>query len=345
MQEKPAHILVLRFSAMGDVAMTVPVIKELLQHYPSLQVTMVSNKSFEAFFCGIERLHFFGADLNGNHKGIKGLFRLYKQLKQLYPVSAVADLHNVLRSNIITSFFRLAGTPVTTIDKGRKEKKSLVKKEHKVFRQLSSIHQRYADVFGKMGFPFRLKNKVDEVLLTPASERVSSFLSAKKGKKITVAPFAKHAEKMYPPDKMKKVIASLSMKGYNIVLLGAGNEEKTLLEQWESEVPNVFSAAGKFSLAEEMQIISHTDLMISMDSANMHMASMLSVPVLSIWGATHPYAGFMGYGLDEKDAVQINVSCRPCSVFGNVPCWRGDHACMQWINEQMIINKALQMLG
>ena len=98
-------------------------------------------------------------------------------------------------------------------------------------------------------------------------------------------------------------------------------------------------------MTEEMQIIRHTGLMISMDSANMHIAAMLAVRVLSIWGATHPYAGFMGYGLDEKDSVQVNLSCRPCSVFGNVPCWRGDHACMQWIDEQMIVSKVLQMLA
>ena len=62
--------------------------------------------------------------------------------------------------------------------------------------------------------------------------------------------------------------------------------------------------------------------------------------VISIWGATHPFAGFLGWGQDEKNIVQIDLYCRPCSVFGNKPCYRGDHACMNRIEEEMVFEKA-----
>jgi ADP-heptose:LPS heptosyltransferase len=338
-QARPDHILIIRFSAMGDVAMAVPVIKELLINYPSLTVTVVSNKHFDSFFSGIERLNFFGADLKGEHKGIKGLFRLYRQLKKNYPITAVADLHNVLRSRILTRFFRLSRLQVVTINKGRKEKRELVRKEHKIFRQLKTTHQRYAEVLYRLGYSFVLKNKVNKKVYMHSTDNVQTFLAACKGKKICIAPFAKHKEKMYPLDKMQHVVETLASENYSIILIGGGKSEKELLEQWEKEIPVVFSAAGKFSLEEEMQIISNCELMISMDSANMHIAAMLGVPVLSIWGATHPYTGFMGYGLEESSAVQIDLSCRPCSVFGNKPCWRGDHACMQGISEAMILER------
>ncbi len=344
MQAKPAHILLIRFSAMGDVAIAVPVIKELLINYPSLTVTVVSNKHFAAFFSGIERLHFFGADLKGEHKGINGLFRLYRQLKKLYSITAVADLHNVLRSKILAGFFRLGRLRVITINKGRREKRELVRKEQKIFRRLKTTHQRYADVMYRLGYSFVLKNKVKQEINIDLSVNVEAFLAACKEKKICIAPFAKHKEKMYPLEKMQNIVGTLALENYSIILIGGGNSEKELLDKWAKKMPAVFSAAEKFSLEEEMQIISNCELMISMDSANMHIAAMVGVPVLSIWGATHPYTGFMGYGLDESSAVQIDLSCRPCSVFGNKPCWRGDHACMRGISEALILETVYKHL-
>jgi ADP-heptose:LPS heptosyltransferase len=82
-------------------------------------------------------------------------------------------------------------------------------------------------------------------------------------------------------------------------------------------------------------------LMISMDSANMHLASLFGVPVISVWGATHPYTGFYGWAQPTGNAVQIDLYCRPCSVFGNKPCYRGDHACMEQLPPELILEKLL----
>ena len=143
---------------------------------------------------------------------------------------------------------------------------------------------------------------------------------------------------MYPIERMKAVVQTLAAEN-NTILFGGGAEETALLDQWSNEIPNTINAAGNYSFAEELSIISNLDVMISMDSANMHLASLFNVPVISIWGATHPYGGFYGWAQNEKNIVSVNLSCRPCSVFGNKPCWRGDHACMMQIEEKMIIDK------
>ena len=75
--------------------------------------------------------------------------------------------------------------------------------------------------------------------------------------------------------------------------------------------------------------MSHLDVMLSMDSANMHLASLTGIPVVSVWGATHPMAGFLGYNQDPENVIQIDLECRPCSIYGNKPCQRGDYACLQ----------------
>jgi ADP-heptose:LPS heptosyltransferase len=85
--------------------------------------------------------------------------------------------------------------------------------------------------------------------------------------------------------------------------------------------------------------MSYVDVMLTMDSGNMHLASLVETPNVSIWGATHPYAGFYGFGQNPDNAVQIELSCRPCSVYGNKPCFRKDYACMNGISPQKIVKK------
>lgn len=322
---------------MGDVAMTVPVIKNALDQNPELRITVVSNAFFAPVFSGMERCNFYPADLTTQHSGLNGIYRLFKALKKHSRFDAVADFHGVLRSALLRTFFSLSGVPVAVIDKGRKEKKELTRKENKVVKQLHTSFERYAHVLRKLNIPVVLNDTV------PVKEQQSlpgpiQHVFQQNKKVIGIAPFAQHAAKMYPPERMWEIAKVLSQQ-YAIIFFGGGAAEKKLLQQWEKDITGSVNAAGKFSLEEELSIISHLHAMISMDSANMHLASLFKVPVISIWGATHPFAGFYGWAQSTNHIVSIDLFCRPCSVFGNKPCWRGDHACMQKIETAMIIQK------
>ena len=333
----PQHILVIRFSAMGDVAMTVPVLKNALDQNLHLQITVVSNAFFAPLFEGLERCHFHPAYLTTKHKGAAGIYRLFKELKKATAFDAIADLHSVLRSALLRTFFKLGGYKVAVIDKGRKEKKALTQKENKIFEPLTPMYERYAQTVRAAGVAVTLNN---DFPVYP-KQNTPLFLQQllQQGKKIIgVAPFAQHKEKMYPIEKMKTVVQALA-KENNILLFGGGTTEATVLQQWADEISSVHNMAGKYSFKEELTIISNLDAMLSMDSANMHLASLYGVPVISVWGATHHFAGFYGWGQNENNIVQAALECRPCSVFGNKPCWRGDNACMQMITEKMIIEK------
>jgi ADP-heptose:LPS heptosyltransferase len=337
--KSPGHLLVFRFSALGDVAMTVPVIKSLLQQYPGLKITYVSNAFVAPLFAGIERLRFHAADLKGKHKGVKGLFRLSRELAGKYDFDAIADLHNVLRTKILRVFFAASFKPIAVIDKGRKEKKALTRKENKILQPLKPTVERYADVFAALGLPVQLNQEL------PAF-RIHKDQPTPGVRLVGVAPFAQHAEKMYPHDKMKVVLRMLLQhENIKVLLFGGGKSEVALLQEWEKELPGVGSVAGKMSFADELKLIAQLDVMVSMDSANMHLASMNGVPVVSIWGATHPYAGFYGWGQSPDDAVQIDLYCRPCSVFGNKPCFRGDLACMHSISPVAVYEKIMEKIN
>lgn len=320
--------------------MTVPVIRNLLQQQPQARVTVVSAAFVEPLFQNTDRLHFFAADLKGRHKGPKGLYRLYKDVTENGGFDALADLHNVLRTKILRRFFAFSNKPVAVIDKGRKEKKELTRTVNKKLRPLKSTFQRYADVFAALGLPLALdlttgfcpKGEMPDVMKKRKAQ--GYFL-------VGLAPVAQYPEKTYPLPKMKEVLRLLSGEKVAVYLFG-GTAEKKVLATWQDEFSNATCLAGT-GLRPELAAIAHLDAMVSMDSANMHLASLFGVPVVSVWGGTHPYLGFMGWGQSFENAVQIDLPCRPSSVFGSKPC-PNRCACLNEIPPQMIYDKIMQQL-
>lgn len=338
-------ILVIRFSAMGDVAMTAPVLKEFLQEYPDTELLVVSRSLFKPFFNDIPNLSFHALEPKGRHKGFLGLFKLFLELKK-EKVTAVADLHNNLRSKIVSGLFAIAGVKTATLDKGRKEKAALTRKAQKHLEPLKSTVLRYTDVFKELGFPFVLKNTLAQPAPAPLQKETFSFVPLPKSKKwIGVSPFAQHQQKVYPLQKMETVLMALADAGHQLFIFGGTEEEAHIAAQWENKHNHILSVVRKIKLEDELKLISNLDIMLSMDSSGMHLASLKNIPVVSVWGATHPYAGFLGYGQSVNDAVQTDLYCRPCSVYGNVPCYRGDFACMNNLSESVVINSVLKKLG
>lgn len=307
------HILILRFSAMGDVAMSVPVIRALVAQYPNLKVTVATRAFFKPFFRGINNVEVLEVDFKGKYKGIFGLYKLSKVIRAL-KIDAVADIHNVLRTKIIKLF--LIEKKVAQINKGRAEKKALT--SGKARKQLKTTHQRYADVFSKLGYPIEICNPV-----FPESAKLSAdlqkYVSQTNTPIIGIAPFAAFKGKMYPLDKMKQVIEALS-KTSTIILFGGGKQEVELLNEIENNSQNTMSVAGKLTLDQELDVISNLDLMLAMDSGNAHIAAMLGVKTITIWGVTHPFAGFAPYNQPIDFALTANrdeFPLIPTSIYGN----------------------------
>ncbi|MCH2489921.1 MAG: glycosyltransferase family 9 protein [Flavobacteriales bacterium] len=316
---KPKHILVIRLSALGDVAMTVPVLRVLAKTYPDIRVTVLSRPFFKPLFEELSNVQFLEADVYGTHKNI-GLLKLANEAKAL-GVTAVADLHNVIRSKVIRNYLILTGLQTAAIDKGRTEKKALTRANpDKKLRPLRSMHQRYAEVFQKLGCSLDLDRHE-----FPPKKELSPLLHELIGKHakklIGIAPFAAYEGKKYPLSHMTQVIKSLDATGkYKLFLFGAGHDEIKLLRAFETKYKSVTNMAGRVSFEEELKLISNLDGMLSMDSANGHLAALYGIPVLTLWGVTHPYLGFTPFG--QPNTHQL-VSDRgeypliPTSVYGN----------------------------
>jgi ADP-heptose:LPS heptosyltransferase len=319
MPNKTKHILVIRLSAMGDVAMSVPVITTLVAKYPDVKITVLTKSFFTTFFKDIPNVSVVVPDLKNKHKDFLGLIRLSKELKFL-DIDVVADLHNVLRSNLLIRFLQLRGISFQQIDKGRAEKKALIATNKSSLTQLKTSHERYADVFRKLGFDLSL-NDVKLLPVKPIDSSIVSKIGVINSNIIGIAPFAAHKGKIYPLEKIEQVIAMLSKHtDTSILLFGGGAKEKTVLDVVAAKHNNVINVTGTLPFEKELQLISNLSVMLSMDSGNGHLAAMYGVPVVTVWGVTHPAAGFAPFGQTKEMQIVPDLEkfpLIPTSIYGN----------------------------
>jgi len=304
---------------MGDVAMTVPVLRALVLQYPEVKITVVSRPFFQPFFDGIPNVNFFGVDLKERHKGFLGLLRLFSDLRKL-KIDVVADLHNVLRSKVVRTLFLLSGKKVAATDKGRAEKKALTSLTNKVFAPVKPMVERHVETLKQLGFSVDLMNLQfpEKAIL---SDEILSITGTKNQKWIGIAPFAQYESKVYPIDLMQQVIDGLAEnKNQKIFLFGGGEKEILMLNQLQNQHENVIVLAGKLRFNEELKVISNLDIMLSMDSGNSHIAAMFGVKVITLWGATHPFAGFKPFNQPDDFCLTADRSkypLLPTSIYGN----------------------------
>ena len=339
MPKSNKHILVIRLSAMGDVAMFVPVLRAILAQNTHIKITVLSQPFFAPFFKEIPNVSFIAIDKKNKHKGFLGLIALAKQLVRLKPY-AIADIHNVLRTNILVRIARLYGVPFKQIDKGRAEKRALTQAKNKTFIQLKTTHERYATVFRALGCKVDLSTGIfpeKQVLNTPLVPKTNQ-------PKIGIAPFAAHKGKQYPIQLMERVISELSTT-HQVILFGS-KSEAPILEKIENKYKNCISIAAKTSFEEELQLISNLDIMVAMDSGNAHLAAMYGVKVITIWGVTHPFAGFAPFNQLETNNIIPNLKkypLIPTSIYGNkYP--EGYLECFETILPETIIKKVKELV-
>jgi ADP-heptose:LPS heptosyltransferase len=315
----PKHIAIIRLSAMGDVAMTVPILRAFAHQNPEIKITVVSRNFFKPFFDGIPNVTFFAFHDKNRHKGFLGLIRLFQDL-QKFNIDTFADLHNVLRSKIIRMLFALSGKKTVTVDKGRAEKAALTRSENKIFKKLPTMFERHCKVFESLGFKIDLSNPIFPEKAGLDAE-IQNLIKVSGQKLIGIAPFAQYESKIYPLDLMQEVIDKLASNPKNkILLFGGGKSEFEKLNSLTAIKENVINCAGKINFEQELKLISNLDVMLSMDSGNAHIAAMLGVKVITLWGATHPFAGFSPFNQPLENCLtsdRIQFPKLPTSVYGN----------------------------
>ena len=338
------NVLVMRLSALGDVAMTIPVLYPACRANPDTRFVMIT-KAWPAsmFHDRPDNLMVVGIDVNKEYKGLFGLIKLASQLRKKYNIDAVADLHSVMRTWIIGAWMKLCGIPVARLDKQRARRKALI--NHKSDEPVTPTHDRYRQVFQQLGIevPDDFTRLYDGKPL-PVSPIV---LDKEPGQRwIAISPFSAHEGKVYPLKLMEQVIAQLSKRdNYWIFLMGGGKAEKIALRAIARNNERVISMAEiKHGFTDEYALFGKCDLMLTMDSANMHLASLMGLKAITIWGATAPACGFLGYGQDSGIDIQLDMDCRPCSIYGERDCRYGDYRCLARITPEQVVERVVAAL-
>lgn len=340
-------IVVLRFSALGDVALLVPVLQKLKQSYPEAEITMVSRGFLKPLFEPLP-INFHTADLNGKHKGFFGLAKLAREIKKQYQPDLVVDQHAVLRTHILKLHFKSLGVKFVQLQKDRAGRKQLTAYPNKVLEPLPHVTEKYRQTFARGGMNFSFNRKSEHQVAFAMAADTKAFWEKERAEiNLGVAPFAMHRAKRWLLEKMEHLLQRLESKNLKIWLFGGPDEKAELQKLGEASGKNFVVAAGRYKLNQEIALMQNLNGMLTMDSSNMHLATLAGIPVVSIWGGTHPYAGFAPLGDNEKYMVQLGqeeLDCRPCSAFGAKACFRGDYACMEWLEVERVKKAVNQVL-
>ena len=321
------HVLVIRLSALGDVALMAPLVHDYAESNPDIRFTVAGPPLLMPLFSGMDNVEFLGL------KKKQSFIKIYKALNAV-GADTVVDLHKVNRVGFALTLLRLRHLfdfhfRLCALRKGKFTRWLYL--HHWYHKPRKPQYQRYDEVFQRAGL--RKKNNI--LPLTPTHSHSLPPI------KIGVAPFSQHKGKIWPWENTRQLVKMLADSGYQVFLFGGKNEASQLETL---EVEGVTSLAGKQSFSEELDIIKGLTLMVSMDSSNMHFASVLGVPVVSIWGATHPDFGFYPQQQSRENALVANLPCQPCSAFGQKACRYGDYRCLTAVTPEMVFNKIQSIL-
>jgi ADP-heptose:LPS heptosyltransferase len=343
-------ILVLRFSALGDMALLVPVIRSFVATYRDVEVTVVTRPKFAPLFYDIERVVTFPADVDYTFTGVFGMRDLFRTLIRKADYEVVIDCHDHIRTIVLRTLFKIFGTRVVVFNKGRNEKKNFSRRNEKSEKPLMHTVTRYQRAFEKAGYPFHLLDppyfQLNATLHAAASDFLAKNNLTKSELWIGLAPFAMHATKVWPLENYQNIISEvIKRKDAKFFLFGGGPREVKYFENLQLKFPgHVVVVAGQLKLRQEIALMQHLDVMVCVDSANMHLAALSGVPVISIWGGTHPDVGFAPFKRGAESIVQISTNelpCRPCSVYGRETCYVGGFPCLTRITPEFIAEKII----
>ena len=316
-------ILILRFSSIGDIVLTTPVIRAIKQQVPGVQVHYATKPGFKAIVASnpyLNKVHYLPEKLDD----------LITELRA-EQFDYVVDLHNNLRTRLIR--WKL-GVPGQGFHKLNFRKWLLVNLK---INRMPAVHivDRYLAAAGKLG----VKNDGQglDYFIPPADEvAVTSLPQTHQQGYIAFAIGAQHATKRLP---LEKILALCAKINRPIILLG-GKEDAATGEQIEEYFKNqnqltnngqrttIYNACGKYNLNQSASLVRQAEVVFSHDTGLMHIAAAFQKKIYSIWGNTVPELGMYPYKTDFELLENRQINCRPCSKIGYAQCPQGHFKCM-----------------
>lgn len=338
--ENIKKILVIRFSSLGDVLLTTPLLKSIKEQFPAAEVHyIVKNKFSETLANNPNVNKIIAVDDNIDFNGLKELKRSIRNEK--YDI--IVDAHNSLRSFYLRLF---QPAKKLKFKKYSFRKFLLVKFKINLMKDLPPVINRYINTLGldteSHGLP--------EIFTTQSAkecvDKLLSGLNLSHDKKlICIAPSSAHFTKTYPPEYYISLIKLFDKNKFTIVLTGRGNDKKTIDTIMSSVGENVFNFCDKLTISELAGLIRKSNLFISGDTGPMHVAEAVGTNLVMLAGSSVREFGFYPQNKNSAVIEKDGLKCRPCSHIGRSECPLGHFKCMRDIAPEQIYKEAKKLLN
>jgi ADP-heptose:LPS heptosyltransferase len=321
-------ILIIRFSSIGDIVLTTPVVRCLKQQYPDSEIHYLTKKVFQPVLKAnpyIHKIHMLEGDMN-------------QLLSDLHSegFDFVVDLHRNLRSRIVKLRLR---KPSGTFSKLNREKWLLVNARINMLPDIHIVH-RYFKAVEKLDVTYD-NNGLDYFIPNDEKPDLKSVLPVEFHEKYLLAVVGgKHKTKQIPPSKMVEILNKASMP---VVLAGGKEDIEQANQLMEKLSVPTFNSCGKFSINESAWLVKKAQAVLSPDTGLMHIAAAFRKPLISMWGNTVPEFGMYPFlPSHEQNKYRIHevkgLNCRPCSKIGFERCPKGHFRCMNDIPAEEVIS-------
>ncbi len=342
--KKIRKILIIRLSSLGDIVLTTPVIRSLKQKFPQSQIFFLTKIQYLVLLKNDPNIfRLIGFHPQHEHKGTQGFLKLIRELKAL-EFDLLVDLHANLRSFFIRHLLS-AGIKI----KYNKRRLSRFLLVHFKFLRVKPdpTVDSYLETLKKIGM--NSAERHPQIFLDSKSEDfLKGFLIGKKIEKddivVGIHPGARWETKRWGEEKFAEVCQILLQRPKTKILLFGDQKDQEAVDRVNLPVDDQkLLKVMNLPLAESMSLIKRCDCFVTNDSGPMHVASALGVPVVAIFGPTHPQLGFSPIS-SENVVLTANVKCSPCSLHGEKKCHKKSRYCMDLIKPEMVTDAVGKLL-
>jgi heptosyltransferase-2 len=332
------NILVVRFSSIGDVLLTTPLLRSIRQRHPDSRITVLTKRACAPLLSDNPRIdRVVALDPSSSLVRIAAALRAEN-------FTHLLDLHDSMRSRLVRLL--LPGS-WRTYPKHRIRRALLIHTKRNLYGDVRPVPERYFDAARELDV--QPDGKSPEFFLgTAARDEAAAWLVAQglspARPLVAVAPGAAHRTKRWPGDYWSRLIHSMVCAGMDVVIVG-GPDDADLAEELARDHPErTWRAAGRFGLQGTGALLEHARGLISGDTGVMHMATGVGTPVVALFGPTVRAFGFFPYG-QAVEVLETELPCRPCSAMGGPVCPEGHHRCMKEITPDSVFDALRRTLA
>jgi len=345
----PNKILVLRFSSIGDIVLSSPLLRVLRKRFPQSQIDYVTRKEYAELVRSNQNINYtYEFDVG---EGFSGLRALKKKI-QNEGYDLLIDIHGSLRSRYVRSF--LGSVLLVTINKREKERAALIKHKKDLYKDAVPVWQRYIEAVEQ--FDIRddgkgLELHIPDEILFGISGRMAGLNLNHYEKVVGLCPTARHMTKCWPKERFLELGARLARDRDAKVLLFGGIADADYCDGIARAIDGIAGTgradnlSGKFSLLESAAAMDYCDVVVTNDSGLMHLAEARQRNLVAVFGSTVRQFGFFPQNKNSVVVERTGLSCRPCSHIGRSSCPEGHFRCMNEISVDVVMAQTERMLG